>query len=329
MNISSRIRAVLSAATFLLAAAFIPGVANAEYPEMPIRLLVPIPPGGLPDLLARVIGEQLGSMLGQPIVVENRPGANGNIALEMMAKSPADGYTLMMAADSQIVTNPHLYPKMSVNTLKDIVPIAMVAMTGGMLLVMPPSLPVKSLQEFIAYSKTANPPLAYASAGNGSMHHLAMETLKLRTGMNLMHVPYKSGGPAVMATISGEVSASISSAVNAGAQVRGGKLRALAVTGSKRLPGFPDLPTIAESYPGVEAFSWIGVFAPAGLPEPVLAKLRTGIVRVLEMPDVQKRLHTVGEFASFTIPHEEFINRIRTDHERFGKLVKQLGIKLD
>jgi tripartite-type tricarboxylate transporter receptor subunit TctC len=320
---------VLSAAPFLLAAMLIPGAAHAEYPEKPIKILVSILPGGTPDVLARAIGEQLAPMLGQPIIVDNRLGANGNIALETMAKSPADGYTLLMAQDSLIVTNPHLYPKMSVNTLKDIVPVAMVASTGGLLLVVPPSLPVKSLQELIEYSKTANPPLAYASAGNGSMHHLAMETLKLRTGMNLLHVPYKGGGPAMTATISGEVSASISSAVTTGPQVRAGKLRALAVTGNKRLAGFPDLPTITETYSGVEVSSWFGVFAPAGTPEPVLAKLRSGIVRVLEMPDVQKRLLGVGEFVSFSAPHDEFVNRIRNDHEKFGKLVKQIGVKLD
>lgn len=328
MNKMLRIGAVLLATAAALGALLAPSAAHAQYPSKPVKLVVPMSPGGAPDVLARLIGERLGAALGQPVVVENRVGANGNIAMESVANSLPDGYTLLIAHDSMIAVNPHLYLKMPINTLKDLTPVAMVAASSAFLLVVPTSLPVKNFQEFIEYAKTAKAPLAYASGGSGSLHHLAMETLKLRAGIDLLHVPYRGGAPAVTAAIAGEVSAAISSSVT-GSHVRAGKLRALAVTGSSRSPAFPDVPAIGEFYPGYQMSSWFGIFAPVGVPEPVLAKLRTDLPRVLDTPEMRQRLHAAGEFAPFTITPEEFASRIRTDHEQFGKLVRQIGIKVD
>lgn len=187
---------------------------------------------------------------------------------------------------------------------------------------------MKNFQEFIEYARSANPPLAYSSGGNGSLHHLAMEMLRMRAGLRLVHVPYKGGVPAMTAAIAGEVSAAITSSVT-GVHVRAGRLRGLAVTGRGRLPAFPDLPAIAEFYPGYEISSWFGVFGPSALPEPVITKLRTDINRVLEMPEARQRLQAAGQFEPHVTTREEFADRIRADHEKFGTLVKQIGIKVD
>jgi len=299
-----------------------------QYPNRPIKFVVAIAPGGAPDVIARLIADKLGPLLGQTIVVENRTGANGNIAMEIVAKSPSDGYTILAGQDSLIVVNPHMYTKMPLNTLKDLTPISSTAASSAFLLVVHPSLPVKNFQEFIAYAKSANPPLAYSSGGNGSLHHLAMEMLKQRAGINLVHVPYKGGALALTAALGGQVSAAITSTVT-GVHVRAGRLRALAVTGNGRSPMFPDLPTVAEFYPGYQMFSWFGLFAPAGLPEPVMAKLRADMGRVLEMPEVRQRLEAAGQFEPYATTPDEFAARIHVDYEKFGKLVRQVGLKVD
>ena len=321
-------RAVLIAVGLALAGLLTATTGLAQYPSKPIRLVVPIAPGGAPDVIARTVADMLGPLLGQAIVVENRAGANGNIAMEIVAKSAPDGYTLLSGHDSMIAINPHLYANMPLNTLKDLAPISMVAVSSGFLFVVHPSVPVKNFQEFIDYAKSADPPLAYSSGGSGSLHHLAMEMLRLRAGLRLVHVPYKGGAPAVTAILAGEVSAAITSSVT-GAHVRAGRLRGLAVTGSRRLPAFPDLPAIAEFYPGYQMSSWFGVFGPAALPEPVIAKLRTEINRVLEMPEARQRLQAAGQFEPYVTTREEFVDRIRADYEKFGTLVKQIGIKVD
>jgi tripartite-type tricarboxylate transporter receptor subunit TctC len=329
MHTITRIHGALIAVAITLGALLSPGASQAQqYPARPVKLIVPITPGGAPDVLARTIAEKLGPLLGQPVVVENRPGANGSLAMELVANAPPDGHTLVIAHDSLMAINPHLYSKTPVNTLKDFTPIAMVAASSSFLLVVPTSLPVKNFQEFIEYAKNANPPLAYASGGSGSLHHLAMEMLKLRAGINLMHVPYKGGAPAVTAAISGEVSAAISSSVTA-SFVRAGRLRAIAVTGANRLPSLPDVPAIAEFYPGFQMSSWFGLFAPAGLPEPILTKLRADIAQVLDSPDVRKRFQTAGEFAPYLLTPEEFSSRIHSDYDKFGKLVRQIGLRVD
>src|ERR1043166_6827808 len=244
-------------APVFLALLFTAALAWAQFPSRPVTIIVPIPPGGAPDIAARVLADKLGQTLrppavgenlGQPVVVENRVGANGNIANEMVAKSAPDGYTLGLLADSQIAINPHLYKKMPIDTLKDLVPGTPVAVRQFVLTVNP-SLPVKTFPEFIEYAKKADPPLAYASGGNGSQHHLTMEMLKQRTGIKLLHVPYKGGAPAAAATVAGETAAVWSGSSNA-AQIKAGRLRPLAVSGAHRSPLYPDLPTISEFYPG-------------------------------------------------------------------------------
>ena len=274
-----------------------------------------------------MLGERLSPLLGQPVVVENRAGSNGNIATDVTAKSAPDGYTVVIVSDSMIVINPHLYAKMPLDTLKDLAPVATVA-SNTFFLSIHPSVPAKNLQEFIEHAKKANPPLAYASAGNGSQHQMGMEMLKLRAGIDLVHVPYKGGAPAATATVAGEVSAMFSGA-STGPLIHAGRLRGLAATGRNRSPLFPELPTIGEFYPGYELSVWLGIFAPAGVPDAVLARLRADINRVLAMPEVKERLNAAGGLEPYVTTPQEFAERIRSDYEKYGKLVKQIGAKVD
>jgi len=311
----------------LLAAVLAAGSAFAQYPSRPVRIVVTIPPGGAPDIAARIIGQRLGESLGQPFVIENRPGANGNTAAAEVARAPADGYTLILAADSLIAINPHLYARMPVDTLKELGPVASLV-SNQFVLSVNPSLPVKSFPEFIEYAKKAKPPLAYASGGNGSQHQLTMEMLKQRAGFDMVHVPYRGGAPATTATVSGEVAAMFAGTSTA-PQIRAGRLRALAVAGAKRSRAFPDLPTIAEFYPGFENSIWLGLFGPAGMPEEVLAKLRSEITRTLQAPEVIEKLHGAGSLEPFITSPEEFSALIRRDYERYGKIIKEIGVKAD
>ncbi|HKW38152.1 MAG TPA: tripartite tricarboxylate transporter substrate binding protein [Burkholderiales bacterium] len=299
----------------------------AQYPARPIKLIVPIPPGGAPDISARVVGQRLSELLGQPVVVENRPGSNGNIAMDLVAKAPPDGYTLALLADSMIAINPHLYKKMQLDPLKDLAPVASVVSNSWVLSVNP-SVPVKDFKEFIEYARRANPPLAYASGGNGSIHQMAMEMLKQRAGISLTHVPYKGGAPATTATVSGEVSAMFSGTSSAG-QIRAGHLHALAVTGAERSKLFPDLPTIGEFYPGYEVKIWLGLFATAGTPEPVLARLHAEVNKALAEPEVKRRLNAAGGLEPYITTPAEFGALIRSDYDKYGKIVKDVGIKVD
>jgi tripartite-type tricarboxylate transporter receptor subunit TctC len=298
-----------------------------QYPSRPIRILVTIPPGGAPDLAARVVGERLEPLLGQPVVVENRTGAGGNIAGELVAKSPPDGYTLLLGPDSLITINPHVYRDMPFDTLKDIVPVASLV-SNMFVLSVNPSLPVRDFKEFIEYARKANPPLLYASGGNGSQHQLTMEMLKQRAGINLTHVPYKGGSPATTATVAGEVAAMFAGTSTA-PMIRAGKLRALAVTGVHRSAAFPDLPTIAEFYPGFETTIWLGLFAPAGTPEPVLALLRANVAKVLALPEVKQRLNRGGGLDPYASSPQEFEALIQRDYEKYGKIVRAIGTKID
>lgn len=297
-----------------------------QYPTRPIKILIPIPPGGAPDIAARVLGEKLNESLGQPIVVENRAGSNGIIATEMLAKAPADGYTLALIADSQVVINPHLY-KMTIDPLKDLVPVATVA-ANEFVLSVNPGLPAKTFQEFIELARKSNPPLNYASGGNGSQHHLSMEMLKQKAGIQLTHVPYRGGSPATTATVSGEVAAMFAGSSTA-PQIRSGNLRALAVTGEQRSKTFPELPTIGEFYPGYSNSIWLALFAPAGTPEPVVAKLHTEVNKALAQADVKDKYNRAGGLDPYSSSRESFAARIRDDYAKFGKLVKDIGITVD
>ncbi len=317
-----KLRAFLPAIFILFSTA-----ALAQFPARAITIIVPIPPGGAPDIAARVLGQKLSEALGQPVVVENRAGANGNIANELVAKAPPDGHTLGLLADSQIAINPHLYTRMPIDTLRDLVPVHTVA-ANQFVLAVNAQLPVKNFQEFIELARKSNPPLAYASGGNGSQHHLTMEMLKQRAGINLLHVPYKGGAPASTAAVSGEVAAMWAGSSNA-PQIKAGRLKALAVSGAKRSAQYPELPTIGEFYPGFENSIWLGLFGPAGISEPVLTKLRSELKRTLEMPEVKERMNAAGGLEPYVIPADEFHALIRRDHAKYAKVVKDVGIKLD
>jgi tripartite-type tricarboxylate transporter receptor subunit TctC len=299
----------------------------AQYPSRPIKIVVTIPPGGAPDITARVVGQKMSESMGQVVVVENRPGANGNTAAAEVARVAPDGYTLLLAADSLITINPHLYAKMPIDTLKDLTSVASLV-ANQFVLSVNPSLPVKSFQEFIDYAKKVNPPLNYASGGNGSQHQLTMEMLKARAGIDLVHVPYRGGAPATTATMAGEVAAMFAGTSTA-PQIKAGRLRALATSGARRSSAFPELPTIGEFYPGFENSIWLGLFGPAGMAPEVLQKLRAEARKALESPESKEKLHAAGGLEPLVTSPEEFSALIRRDHERFGKLIKEVGIRPD
>ena len=303
------------------------GIALAQYPSRVVRVVVHSPPGSAPDILARVLGQQLTDVLGQQIVVENRTGSNGNIAGELVARSAPDGYTLALCVDSQITINPHVYSKMSYDPLKDLVPIATIA-TNEFVLTVHPSLPVKDFQDFIAFARTANPPLTYGSGGNGSQHHLTMEMLRSRAGIKLVHVPYKGGGPATTAIITGEVSVAFAGA-SAAPQVKAGRLRALATAGRTRLAYLPDVPAIGEFYPGFANSIWFALCAPRGTPEPILARLRTEVNRTLAAPDSREKFSRGGALTPYITTPEEMAELIRSEYAKYGKIAKEIGVKLD
>jgi len=312
---------------FAFFAALVCGGAAAQYPARPIRLLAPIPPGGGPDIVARLIAPKLTDALGQPAVVENRVGGNGTLAGELVAKSPPDGYTLLVGMDSLMVINPHLYGKMPFDPLKDLVPVASLV-SNGFFLAVNPSVPARTFPDFIEYARRADPPLQYASGGNGSQHHLTMERLKARAGINMIHIPYKGGAPATTATVAGEVAAMMSGTSTAG-QIRAGRLRALAFTGPQRSRILPDVPAIAEFYPDFVMVQWYGLFAPAGTPEATLARLRAEVNKALLAPDVRERLTNAGGVEPWITTPEEFGAEIRNEYAKYGKLVKEVGAKID
>ncbi len=298
-----------------------------QYPARPIKLLVTIPPGGAPDIVARVVGQKLSEALGQPVVVENRPGSNGNIAAEATAKAAPDGHTLMLCAEAQLVINPHLYAKLPFDPLKDLTVIATLV-TNEFVLAINPALPVKNFTEFIAFARNANPPLNYASGGNGSQHHLTMEMLKSRAGINLVHVPYKGGTPAAMATVAGEVAAVFAGSSSA-PQIKAGRLRALAVASMARSAVFPDLPTIGEIYPGFSNSIWLALCAPAGLPDPILMRLRTEVNKLLAQPDIKEKFSNAGALEPFITTPAELAALIRSEYAKYGKVVKDIGATVD
>src|SRR6266581_3575522 len=301
--------------------------ALAQYPSRPIRLLAGFPPGGGPDIVARLLAPKFSEALGQPVVVENRVGGTGTIAGEAVAKSPADGHTLLVGHYGLFVINPHLSKEMPIDPLKDLAPVASLV-SNGFFLAINPSVPARDFAEFIEYARRADPPLQYGSGGNGSQHHLTMERLKARTGINMIHVPYKGGAPATTATVAGEVAAMMSGTSTAG-QIRAGRLRAIAFTGPQRSRVLPDVPTIAEVYPDFVMVQWYGLFAPAGTPDAVIARLRTETNKILVLPDVKERLSNAGGVEPWITAPEELAAQIRSEYATYGKLVKEVGAKID
>jgi tripartite-type tricarboxylate transporter receptor subunit TctC len=311
----------------LAAVLFASNLVWAQYPARPIRLLVPNPPGGATDTLARVFAPKLGEALGQPVIVDNRPGSNGNVASEAAARAAPDGHTLLLCADAQIVIGPHLYAKMPLDTLKDLEPVASLVNTQ-MVLSVNPALPVRTLQEFVEHARRTQPPLAYASIGNGSQHHLVMEMLKARADIDLLHVPFKGGGPATVALLAGEVSVMFGGNSVAG-HIKSGKLRALAVAGKNRSSANPELPRLADFYPDLEVTPWLGLFGPVGMPASVLSQLRKETGKLLADEDFRGRIRNLGGLEPYVTTPEEFAALIRAEHAKYAQVVKAAGAKID
>ena len=297
-----------------------------DYPTRPVRVLVPFPPGGAPDLVGRTLAQRLAERLGQPFVVENRTGAGGNIATEAVAKAPADGYTLLAASDGPLVINPNVYASVPFDTLRDFAPISLAA-SIGLALMACPTLPAATVPELLALAKTRT--LTYASSGFGSSQHLAGEMLKASAGIELVHVPYKGFAPAVVDALACNVDL-IFGAISTGLpHVRSGKLKALAATLPKRHPGLPQTPTFAEAgHPSVLIEAYMGLLAPAGTPRAVVERLHTEVVAILKERDTAERLTGAGLDVIGSTP-AEFAARIRIDLEKFARVAKTLGAKVE
>lgn len=321
MNRRSAIsRLVLGAA--LLASA---SLAAADYPAKPIRLVVPWPPGGGTDVFARLIAQQMSEDWKTAVVVDNRPGAAGNIGAEMVAKAPADGYTIMLATIT-IATSPAMYKSLGFDPIRDFAPITLVAGVPHVLVVNS-SLPARNVRELVALAKREPGKLNYASAGVGSPFHLAAELFKLLSGTDIVHVPYQGGGPAVTALLSNQVQLTFANMVAVLPQVRAGKLRALGVTSAVRSPSAPDIPTLAESgVPGYDFSSWFGFFAPAGTPAEVVTSLNREIVSTLKRDQVRNKLTAQGADIVGSSP-EEFSKYVAAETEKWAKVIKRAGIK--
>ncbi len=299
-----------------------------NWPVKPIRLVAGFAPGGISDILARVVGARLGDALGQPVIVENRAGAGGTIAADFVAKSPADGYTLFLAVTATQSIAPYLYAKLPYNPFTDFAPIAMAAITP-VLLVVHPSLPVRNVKDLIALARGKPGELNYASTGTGALPHLTTELFSLRAGIRMNHVPYKGGAPAMLDLVAGQVSLMFDNIPTAIAQVRAGKVRALGVAQAKRTPAAPDIPTLAEAgFPGFEVTSWQGFLAPAGTPAAVVNRLNAEILRVLAQPDVRERLTAQGIEIVTSTP-QELAAIIKRDAEIWAKVVKATGARID
>jgi tripartite-type tricarboxylate transporter receptor subunit TctC len=314
----------------LIALAVALGTSHAwaqAYPSRPIRLLVSYPPGGAADLVARAVGLPLSARLGQPVVVENRPGSNGNLAGELVAGAAPDGYTLLLGPSALFGINPHLYARMSIDPLKDLVPVASLV-SNALLLAANPKLGPKSFRDFIAFARGAGSPLFYASIGNGSEHHLAMEMLKLSAGIELTHVPYKGGGPAALGVMSGDVAVMFGGG-SVASLIQSGQLRGLAISGRRRSAALPDLPSISEFYPDYEVTLWQGLFAPVGIPPDTVARLRTEVNAVLARPDVMDKLAAAGAGDPYITTQAEFTARVRADYDKYGKVIREIGLKVE
>jgi tripartite-type tricarboxylate transporter receptor subunit TctC len=298
-----------------------------EYPLKTVRLISPIPPGGAPDLIARAVGHRLAQLWPQPVVIENKIGSNGQLAADYVTHSAPDGYTLLVGMDSLFVINPYLYKQSTVDVNKDLIPIATLG-ANQFVLSINANLPVKNLPEFIEYAKKSKPALAYASGGNGSQHHLTMELLKSRAGMELLHVPYKGGTAATTATIAGDTAAMFSGTSNS-ALIKAGKLRAIAVSGVNRSKALPDVPTVSEFYPGFDNTIWIGLFAPRGTPEFIVQRLRRDVSRVLTTPELVEAFANAGGIEPFITTPDEMQRLIKRDQAKYSKLISDLKVKLD
>lgn len=325
--VSWRAFAVATIAALALAVAGT-AAAQAPFPARGARLVVPFPPGGPLDAVGRAIAQKLTEAWGQSVVVDNRPGAGGNIGADLVAKSPPDGYTIVMGALSTHAVNPSLYPSMPYDAVKDFAPITLVAVTPNVLVVNP-SLPVNSVQELVAYAKARPGKLSFGSGSNGSAGHLAGELFKVDAGVDMVHIPFKGGAPATQALLAGDTQLMFDNLANAMPQVKAGKLRALAVTTAERSKLAPELPTMAEAgLPGFDISTWFGLLAPAGTPPDVIARWNADVTRILAAPDMRERLAAQGAEAAPTTP-AGFGQFIRAELVKYARIVKASGAKVD
>lgn len=323
----SRLTASL-AATFIAALVAAPfALAQTSYPSKPIRLVVPFPPAGTTDIIARATAQKLSEAWGQQVIVDNRPGAAGNIGSELVANSAPDGYTLLMGTVGTHAINPNLYAKMPYDHVKDFTPVILVAGVANVLEVNP-ELPVKSVPELIAYAKANPGKLNFASSGNGTSIHLSGELFKAMTGVQMTHVPYKGSAPALADLVGGQVQVMFDNLPSSLAFIKAGKLRALAVTSATRAAALPDVPTVADYVPGFEASSWFGLLAPAGTPRDIVEKINGEVAKWIASPDAKEKLAAQGANAAGGTP-EDFAKHIHAETAKWAKVVKESGAKVD
>jgi tripartite-type tricarboxylate transporter receptor subunit TctC len=319
------IRSTLFASLLLLA----PSLAAAQgWPTKPVHILVSSGAGGTADILARMIGERLAPMLGQPVIVENRPGAGGHLGAGLVARAQPDGYTLLMSGSPTHSVGPHLFKRLNYEPMRDVPPVAMVAIAPN-LLVTKSSLPVKSLADLVALAREKPGQLTYSSAGNGTSGHLAAELLKSTAKLDMRHVPYKSGPEAVTGVLSGDVDFIFFTVPAVLPQVEAGKLRALAITSAARSALVPDVPTVAEAgYPGFEVLGWYAVFAPRETPKPVVAKLSADIEKIVGSPDIRDKMLQLGAEPRYLSP-EQVAAFVAVESPKWGQLIRESGASAD
>ena len=304
-----------------------PVLGQAQYPSKPVRLIVPYPPGGGTDTMARTLGLKLSEMLGQQVIVDNRPGGGANIGAELAAKSPPDGYTLLMCTIAH-ATAGSLYRKLGYDVLRDFTPVSLLATTPH-ILVIHPSVPVKSVKGLLALAKARPNELVYSSSGSGTPAHLAGELFKHMAGVSMVHVPYKGGGPSVVALLSGEVALAFATTPSVINHVKAGRLRAVAVTTARRSVATPELPTISElGLAGYDVGSWYGLLAPAGTQKDIVARINAESHKALRLPDVKQRMDASG-FEALTSTPEEYGAVLRGEVDKWAKVVKAAGIRAD
>ena len=313
----------------LAALAFCASAAAQPYPAKPVRVIVGFPPGQATDIIARLVAEKLTSRLGQSFIIDNKPGAAGIIGTELAIKATADGYTLLFSSSGPLAVNPGLYAKLPYDPLKDLQPIALAA-TVPLFLVVHPAVKAANVKELVALAKAAPGKINYASGGSGVTNHLVTEMFKSAADVNLLHIPYKGGPPAVADLIGGQVSVMFETGPGVLPHVRSGKLRALAVGSVTRSLAMPDLPTVAEQgFPGFDGVAWIGFAAVAGTPKPIVDKLNAETNAIMALPDVRERLLTLGSEPAAPNSPEQFTAYIRAEIAKWGKVIKDSGAKVD
>ena len=308
-------------------AAALPQTAYSQaYPAKPVRMIIPWPPGGANDVVGRIVAQRMTEQLGQQIVVENRGGASGTIGSDVVAKGPADGYTIMVHSATH-VANPHLYKKLPYDTLKDFIGVTPLAVQVGMLVVHP-SLPVKTVKEFVALGKARPGQIVYGSSGNGSFVHLAMALLNAMTGTKMIHVPFKGGGPATIAIASGEIQAMTATIGSLIPYIESKRVRPVGVTSAKRVSQYPSVPAIAESVPGYEFVAWVGAFVATGTPRPIVDRLNAEFRKALAHPDTA-RILGAQTLDPLPMTPEQFDRLLKSDYDKYEKVIRLSGAQLD